>query len=53
MSINKSQDIDYDHSLGVEDLSLSWFIYAGDGSSRYVREIGGDNGFALSMVGRW
>ena len=49
MSISKSQKILYDHSLGVED--LSWFISAGDGSSRYMRALG-DNGFALSMVGR-
>ena len=53
MCINKSQEIHYVHTLGVKDLSLGLApLFLGDGSSRYVRELGGDNGFALSMVGR-
>ena len=44
MCINKGQESHYDHSLDVEDLSLGLApLFSDDGSSRYVRELGGDN----------
>ena len=53
MCINKGQESHYDHSLDMEDLSLGLVpLFLDDGSSRYVRELGGDNAAALSMVGR-
>ena len=54
MCINKGQESHYDHSLDVEDLSLSLApFFLDDGSSCYVRELEGDNAATLSMVGRW
>ena len=53
MCINKGQESHYDHSLDMEDLSVGLApLFLDDGNSRYVRELGGDNVAALSMVGR-